>query len=270
MEWLIIIFGIFGVAAVLASLLTSSFFVFLLGVVSLVLVAYLNNRMKSTEEREKNSQDTYLMKRISESLSGAYDNFPYDSSEKINVKLLDKEMRKPCVLRVATVGDNLVIVPDRNNSAESYRSAGFTSAPYFNVPIEKVRYYMQEGETLTTTSGSGGGSGFSMITGWNGKTNPISIDTKIIDKKHTRLYFEDKGADRILTFNHDDFHIFKKLIPKKDYYYVQKVFIESTKLEPKDDTSFSDQLRKLKSLFEDGIISQHEFESKKREILNRM
>jgi len=182
----------------------------------------------------------------------------------------DRVLSKPFRLKMDLDGEVLTIVADRSNPPELYREIGLSEAPYYRIPLVKIRYYAQEGEIISKTSGFGGGSSYSLVNGWNGKINPVNISTEIKDTKHTRLYFEDEnGKDIILTFIYDDFHKFKKIIPLKDYEVVQKKYnISEVKEAQVNTVAIKIKLQELKELRNQDLITDSDYETKRTKLLD--
>lgn len=137
-------------------------------------------------------------------------------------------------------------------------------AEYFQlrtIPISDIIFYSREGEVYTETYGYGGGSSYSMVTGWNGKFDPIHISTELKDNRKTILLYQENGKDYALELGHADYLVLKKLIPEKDI-----VVTSNGKAESKTD-SLDDKLKTLKNLYEQELISKEEFETRKEQLL---
>lgn len=137
-----------------------------------------------------------------------------------------------------------------------------------SIPLERIVLYRQIGEITTTVSGSGGGSSFSIITGFHGKIEPIKIESSTQDNRTTQLFFDDGIKDCVLVFKNDDYYILKKIIPQKDYNVVNITSALQDNHESNDDAE--KRLSKIKDLYEKGLISREEFEHKKKEILSEI
>ena len=228
-------------------------------------------------KKEYEEQINLLKIKIDDQLNKISQEFPLDGSTKIAVKMLDKETRKSFNMLMNTHDDVLLMIPDKGNSVEAYREFGFENAELYVIPFSNIQYYLQDGESHAKVSGYGGHTSFSMVTGWHGKVNPVHISTQIVDKKHTRLYYNYNGEDKLLTFAYDDYHKFKKIIPNKDFNLIQREIENTVNTKVDDDPAAttklvdnSSQLRSLKQLFDDGILTEAEYTSKKKEILERI
>lgn len=129
------------------------------------------------------------------------------------------------------------------------------------IPITNIIFYSREGEVHTETHGYGGGSSYSMISGWNGKVDPIVITTELKDNRKTVLLYQEKNKDYVLELGYADYLVLKKLIPEKDI-----AVISNKKAETQID-SLDGKLKTLKSLYEQELISKEEFESRKEQLL---
>lgn len=137
-------------------------------------------------------------------------------------------------------------------------------AEYFQlrtIPIANIIFYSREGEVHTETYGYGGGSSYSMVTGWNGKVDPVVISTELKDNRKTILLYQENGKDYALELGHADYLVLKKLIPEKDI-----TITSNGKTENKMD-SLNDKLKTLKTLYEQELISKEEFETRKEQLL---
>lgn len=132
------------------------------------------------------------------------------------------------------------------------------------IPITNIIFYSREGEVHTETHGYGGGSSYSMITGWNGKVDPIVITTELKDNRKTVLLYQEKNKDYVLELGYADYLVLKKLIPEKDI-----AVISNKKAETQVD-SLDGKLKTLKSLYEQELISKEEFESRKEQLLQSL
>lgn len=149
-----------------------------------------------------------------------------------------------------------------------YRSEYRLSSSDFvlkRVPLEKIMFYRQIGTVYTTTSGSGGESAFSPITGFHGKINPIKIESQIHDERTTQLFYDDGTRDSIIIFQEKDYYVLRKLLPQKDYQIV--TISEATNNQSEDEFQ---RLEKLNKLYKSGLISDEDYKKKKEEILNNI
>lgn len=138
------------------------------------------------------------------------------------------------------------------------------------IPIEKILCYRQIGEVYTTVQGSGGESTYSFITGAHGKINPIKITSTVHDTRTTQLFYDNGTKDVIWVFQHGDYYKFKKLLPEKDYDVVNAITAASIEADREKTQTVQQRIATLKSLFEQNLITEEEFEKKKAEILSEI
>ncbi len=143
---------------------------------------------------------------------------------------------------------------------------GINEWKLISVPIDKIMFYRQIGSVYTTTTGSGGHSSFSPITGFHGKINPIEIKSRVHDERTTQIFYDDGTTDKIVVLDDKDYYVLRKLIPKKDY---QIVTISESVSESKSTDEF-ERLKKINEMHKAGLISDSDFEQKKAEILGNI
>lgn len=150
----------------------------------------------------------------------------------------------------------------------------------YRFPLDKIKYYRLLGQKYVTTKISGGGGGGSLIKGAviggliageagavigsRKEVNDINGISTVHDEQTVLLY--DISLKQVVQFNSAAYEVFTKLIPEKEYEVVLQES-ESSKGVNFDDI---DALEKLANLFEKGILTKEEFESKKKEILSRV
>ena len=163
----------------------------------------------------------------------------------------------------------------------------------FFIRLDGIEYYNYGGNKYTSTSVMGGGGtvgGSSIVGGVVGgaiageagaiigsrketKIDPVRSFTMTHDETKTRLkYRNDKDVlCEIESQTESLFVVLKKVIPELEYDYImsRNVNIEST--QAKDDSSktesAADEIRKFRKLCDDGVITEEEFEAKKKQLL---
>lgn len=219
---------------------------------------------KSNEKQQKNTERlNEMFKQIQERMKR--DTVRFFEGENVSLKLLDRRMTQAFTFNIQVKNENLYIIANETNNLLSYQEAGFQDIPYYRIPLNSIKYYKREGEIITKTSGKGGGSSYSVVTGWNGKVNPVEISTQITDTKHTLLYFISNEIDVMLTFQYDDYHKLKKILPYKDFDILQ---LQQAKIETSDDPT--NKIRKLTELYKENTITEDEYLAKKSELLREL
>ena len=165
------------------------------------------------------------------------------------------------------------------------------------IPVSNIQYFYREGDVFTETKISGGGSsGVNLsgaiiggliggaagaIVGGQCKINSIQTETIRHDERKTILVHDggkaklSSGEDAILgggalEFAHADYDALMKLIPDKELSVVQQRRAGKTAEITSPKQTAPDVLRELKTMLDEGLISQEEYDAKKTEILGRM
>ena len=146
------------------------------------------------------------------------------------------------------------------------------------ISVDCVSHYCKEGDRQYTTNIHGGGGGGTSITGAiiggliageagavigsRKQTAPITSTTQVHDSRKTYLaYFHEEKLITIEIQGHEVYNYLLKKIPQKDFKVVQ---LQSTNSKA---GSTADEIRKFKELLDDGIITQEEFDVKKKQLL---
>lgn len=147
----------------------------------------------------------------------------------------------------------------------------------YTIPFNNIVYFVRDGDFYTETTMEVKRSGRvlgGLIAGADGLilgTNNKTINTtKEIDKRQTILYLEDNGKEDVIIFDTNTYEYFMSKIPQFEY---KKVVTFSNKKQEANVNSNEDNIAKLKELAklkDDGILSESEFEKKKKDILNRI
>lgn len=145
-------------------------------------------------------------------------------------------------------------------------SVGVSDMKLISIPIDKIMFYRQIGSVYTTTTGYGGQSSYSPITGFHGKINPIVIKSQVHDERTTQIFYGDSSSDRVVVLDDKDYYVLRRLIPQKDY---QVVTISASVSEVKGTDEF-ERLKKVNEMHKAGLISDADYEQKKSEILSKM
>jgi hypothetical protein len=146
------------------------------------------------------------------------------------------------------------------------------------IPVDCVSYYCKEGDRQYTTSIQGGGGGGTSITGAiiggliageagaiigsRKQAAPITSTVQVHDSRKTYLaYFHEEKLITIEIAGHDAYNYLLKNVPHKDIKVVQLRSVSSKENSP------ADEIRKYKKLLDEDIITQEEFDAKKRQLL---
>ncbi len=157
------------------------------------------------------------------------------------------------------------------------------------IPVGQIEYYSTRGEIFRENKISGGGGGGSsiggavaggLIAGGTGavigsrkKVNEIRSELITHDTRETFLNYFDGNDRHTLFFDIYAYQIFNDLIPEKEFKIVNAIrSSEIMKKQIYNDSqkSVTDQLRELAKLRDDGIITENEFNEKKKQLLDKI
>ena len=169
----------------------------------------------------------------------------------------------------------------------------------FCVPLEDIQYFSIRGDKYATTEISGGGGtvGGSAITGAivggaiaggtgavigsrkESTIDPIKSNTVVINEKETYIKIKsmDGTISEITASGHSGiknnpekfYEVLKQLIPEKEYAYMEAQRNLNSQSSGKEN-SIEERLTKAKELFDNGLITQEEYEKKRESILEDM
>lgn len=160
-----------------------------------------------------------------------------------------------------------------------------------HIPFNKIQCFLKTGDVQYTSKVSGGGGGGYSATGAFiggliggdagaiiGSRKPVkqvktTIETHDTRKTQLRYLRNDGTMDTIEKDGYAFYDYLLKNIPEKDLLSLQ---LKSTSTitnmnmpkKTSDTASRADRLRELKSLLDDGILTQEEFDTEKKKILN--
>ena len=148
--------------------------------------------------------------------------------------------------------------------------------PVFVIPKDSIEYYNMTGteksETNIHTDNAGtnikgaiiggliaGDAG--AIIGSQHNRNKVYSTTRHIDERCVELFYKLDGKTQIVKLGTDAYSLLEKWYPEKSYGYVV------SRAKPSETSAF-DEIKKFKELLDSGIITQDEFDAKKKELLN--
>ena len=178
---------------------------------------------------------------------------------------------------------------------------GYTNSnekiPYklIKISLDNIIYFSKDGtlEHISVVSGGGGsGGGVNLggaITGgllFGGvgaligsqvdteiKIDPIKTEIKTEDTRRAFLLYKDDSGNLIQqSFSHEYYNFFMKHFPHKEFSKVQSKDMQTSKLTAEVSKTISEasnieDIKKYKELLDMGIITQEEFNSKKKQLL---
>ena len=191
-------------------------------------------------------------------------------------------------------------IRSKNITPHNWLEEGFHSnekIPYklIKIPLDNIIYFSKDGtlEHVSVVSGGGGSGGGvnlggaiagGLLFGGVGAIIGSQVDTEIkidpikteIKKEDTRraflLYKDDSGSLIQQSFSHEYYDFFMKHFPHKEFSKVQFENLQTsnpTTEAPKttSETSNIENIKKYKELLDMGIITQEEFDAKKKQLL---
>lgn len=99
------------------------------------------------------------------------------------------------------------------------------------------------------------------IIGSQHNTNNMYSTTQHFDERYVELFYHETGKIQKIKLSITAYPILEKCFPDKEYFF-------TLSNNTQQGTNAFDEIKKYKELLDTGIISQNEFEQKKRELLN--
>lgn len=194
------------------------------------------------------------------------------------IKAMDKVILEQDISSVANEQDyffwkngeslNILSCPLEYSTLENYF---FNFEWSVSLDISKISYYIIQGEKYATTNIQGGGSSLGkaivggVIAGGVGAViasrENITSTTDFIDERRTVIYYQcgDKVSNIVLSSEAYDYLL--ENLPDKEYGYIMSL------KENKESSDISNELEQLAQLRDKGIITDDEFNLKKKQIL---
>lgn len=147
------------------------------------------------------------------------------------------------------------------------------------IPMESIKFFTREGEHRVDNIVEGGGVSLGgaivggVIAGGAGAIiggrKKITTTAKEIDERRTYLYYSKNNKDIRIVFTSKAYDILLNLIPNKDFGFIEKnKIVESNK--PKEKNSVYDDIEQLAKLKDKGILTDIEFDEKKKVLLEKI
>lgn len=206
----------------------------------------------------------------------------HKSSEKSPIRLANSKAR----VYVWKSEDNISFFPC---DPSFINSISIAHIKLYSIPVEQIEYFSKSGDVFRENKITGGGGGGSTIGGAvvggliagevgaviasRKKVNEIKSELITHDTRETFLNYFDNGERHSLFFDIDAYQIFNDWIPEKEYNIVNTVKsseIIKNQIIISSQKSVTDQLRELAKLRDDGIITENEFNEKKKQLLDKI
>lgn len=156
--------------------------------------------------------------------------------------------------------------PKLKHGLLSYFPADIEKEPeIISLHKDKIQYYREGGVVYTTTSGTGGNSSYSPITGVHGKINEVNISTKVHDSRSVEIVYNDNETLNTLKISPESIHYLRKYIPEKEFGYTPPLEVVAAPINNNDDIIL--EIRKFKQLYDEGVLTEEEFTAKKKQLL---
>ena len=228
--------------------------------------------------------------------------FPVENRIECNLVVLSKDEKNLYCCKYGRITKQIKSMVDSLNIEQKitiikeFIDNILSGEPVYIIPLNNIVYYQDKGDlTYSTSISGGGGSSKSMsiggsvlggllfgeagaIIGSRAGTgvhiNEVQSETIEHDNRYVILRYQDKIKGYVdIQLDYDTYDALNKLIPDKEYSYVslnkETVALESGQIEQQK--SFDEipvkQLRQLKELLDDGIITQSDFDAKKKQLL---
>lgn len=147
-----------------------------------------------------------------------------------------------------------------------------------SIPFDSIEYYNVTGEKRTETKvqskntgvnvkgaiigGSIAGDAGAVLGGMHNK-NTIDSKTKQVDERTVDVLYKAQGQVKKLKLGISAYSLFEEWIPAKEYSY----YIASAQTSSANTKNEFDAIKNYKELLDAGIITQEEFDKKKKELL---
>ncbi len=182
---------------------------------------------------------------------------------------------------------NIEYVKDRKNTVDQLLDNVINAGGLIDViPIRDIFYFQEKGEIGYSTDVAGGGSkgvsyggaviggllfgGAGAVVGAMSGNKVEEIKSKSVkhDNRYVVIRYKDasgKTVERKAPYEY--FDVFNKLIPEKEYSYIQLNTVSEETVNVAISNIPVEELKALKELLDIGVITQDEFDVKKKQLL---
>jgi len=147
----------------------------------------------------------------------------------------------------------------------------------YSIPVSKIKHYKIVGQERSETKVKSVNDGINVkgaviggilagdagaVIGSQHNKGQIVSNTEHFDERFVELYYEENGVTQKLKLSITAYSFLEKCMPEKEYDYV----LSNTSTADASTDKF-EEIKKYKALMDEGIITQEEFETKKKELL---
>lgn len=175
--------------------------------------------------------------------------------------------------------DKIYFFAAPTNDADVLKSLNFENLNEFSLPASQIVSYRLSGDRhyVPTISGGGGGMFGGAMAGGSvfGGIQPITTEIKRIDERTTTItYMVDEDSYEFLTLDADAYDFLKIICPEKDEKVISMKLAtsgdtNSTVSTTKKSDSTISEIEKYYELMQKGILTEEEFNDKKKSLLNK-
>lgn len=153
------------------------------------------------------------------------------------------------------------------------------------IPFKDIEYYVPDGEVYHEQVISGGGSGKinvggaivgtviagapGMVLGGQRKVNEVKSTTVEHDTRKLKLLYKKGGITETVYLHSDCYDFFIDNLPEKDHEVVM-ANKKNKHIKSSSDVGVKDKIKELKEMLDEGLITEEEFETKKKALLDDM
>ena len=151
----------------------------------------------------------------------------------------------------------------------------------YEIRLENIISFVKQGDVYTETNVTGGGGGGSSLAGAvlggvvaggvgavigsRQKSKSIKTETKRIDKRKTILEYGYLEEKHYMFFDSATYEVLLGLMPQKEINFSNRD--NKAKFEKSNEVNITEKIRELAKLNNEGILTEEEFNSKKKELL---
>lgn len=236
---------------------------------------YMDEMKKEYENYLREAKEKYL------SVKSTID-IPETAKKVTYYKSIISAGKNPKIFFIWKTENNLCLFPFYKDDISIY------DIKLISIPVSQIEYFSKSGEVFRENKVTGGGGGgvsiggavigglvageIGAVLGGRKKVNEIKSELITHDTRETLLSYFENGERHSLFFDIDTYQILNDLMPEKEYNIVSA--IKSSEIIKSQITnnqkSVPDQIREFAKLRDEGIITEKEFNEKKKQLLDKI